>query len=154
MKTWSVVAAVTFLASASAFAAEEAKTAAPAAPAAAAATAEPAASSSASGVSVEAKVCKNLQNREPVDVTDSFKVSDGQVITYSKVTGAAGSEIHHVYFLGDKQVDDIKLKIGGSPWRTNSKKTLRADTGIVGDWRVEVRDANGSVLETLKFKVE
>lgn len=108
----------------------------------------------AGGLTVEAKLCKNLQNREPVDLTDTFKIADGQVITFSRVTGGAGSEIHHVYFLGDKQLDDITLKVKTSPFRTNSRKTLRADAGMVGDWRVEVRDANGAVLETLKFKVE
>lgn len=108
----------------------------------------------AGGLTVEAKLCKNLQNREPVDLTDTFKIADGQVITFSRVTGGAGSEIHHVYFLGDKQLDDITLKVKTSPFRTNSRKTLRPDAGMVGDWRVEVRDANGAVLETLKFKVE
>ena len=108
----------------------------------------------AGDVSVEAKVCKNLQDRQPVDVTDVFKVSDGQVHTWSRVSGAAGSEIHHVYFHGDQQVDDITLKIGGSPWRTNSRKTLRPDAGMEGDWRVEIRDASGAVIETLKFSVE
>jgi hypothetical protein len=116
--------------------------------------AAPAAPAATGALTVEAKVCKNLQNREPVDVTDTFKIADGQVITFSRVTGGAGSEIHHVYFLGDKQLDDIKLKVSTSPFRTNSRKTLRADAGMAGDWRVEVRDANGAVLETLKFKVE
>ena len=108
----------------------------------------------ATGLTVEAKLCKNLQNREPVDVTDTFKIADGQVITFSRVTNGVGSEIHHVYFLGDKQVDDITLKVTTSPYRTNSRKTLRADAGMAGDWRVEVRDGGGAVLETLKFKVE
>jgi len=133
--------------------AKAAPTAEPAKPAAAvAAEAKPA--SPAGGMTVEAKLCKNLANREPVDLTDSFKVADGQVITFSRVTGGTGTELHHVYFQGDKQLDDITLKINGSPWRTNSKKTLRADQGMAGDWRVEVRDGGGAVLETLKFKVE
>lgn len=118
------------------------------------AEAEKPAAAATGGLTVEAKVCKNLQNREPVDITDSFKIADGQVITFSRVTGGTGSEIHHVYFHGDKQVDDITLKVKGSPWRTNSRKTLRPDVGMSGDWRVEVRDAGGAVLETLKFSVE
>ena len=149
MKIWALVVAMAM--ASSAYAADPAPAAGAAAPAKTeAAKAAPA----AGGMTVEAKLCKNLQNREPVDLTDSFKISDGQVITFSRVTGGAGSEIHHVYFLGDRQIDDITLKVGGSPWRTNSKKTLRADTGMAGDWRVEIRDAGGAVLETLKFKVE
>ena len=167
MKTWSLIAAMAVLAvGATALAADEkAKSAgAPALkvdapkPATTAATPAPAVNeskpASTSGMTVEAKLCKNLANREPVDMTDSFKVADGQVITFSRVTGGSGTELHHVYFMGDKQLDDITLKINGSPWRTNSKKTLRADQGMAGDWRVEVRDGSGAVLETLKFKVE
>lgn len=168
MKIWSVMAVVAMMGVAvSAGAEEKAKTsgapalkkaepkaAEPAKAADAVKAAEPPKAASSSGLTVEAKTCKNLANREPVDVTDTFKVADGQVITFSRVTGGAGSEIHHVYFIGDKQLDDITLKVNGSPWRTNSKKTLRADAGMTGDWRVEIRDAGGSVLETLKFKVE
>ena len=164
MKMWSVMAVVAVMGVASVASADEkSKLPAPGTtkvapePAKAAEpvkAAEPAKAASSGGLTVEAKLCKNLQNREPVDVTDTFKIADGQVITFSRVTGGAGSEIHHVYFLGDKQLDDITLKVNGSPWRTNSKKTLRADAGMTGDWRVEIRDGSGSVLETLKFKVE
>ena len=172
MKTLSVMVAMAVMAvGVNASAADEKKSSAPAlkmdakpaVPVKAAVTPEPAkpaavvaaeAKPAMGGMTVEAKLCKNLANREPVDVTDSFKVADGQVITFSRVTGGAGSELHHVYFLGDKQIDDITLKINGSPWRTNSKKTLRGDQGMTGDWRVEVRDGGGAVLETLKFKVE
>jgi hypothetical protein len=107
-----------------------------------------------SGMSIEATLCRSIENREPVDVTDTFRIADGQVITFSRVTGGADTEIHHVYFMGDTQFDDITLPIGGSPWRTHSRKTLRPDKGMAGDWRVEIRDAGGAVLQTLKFKVE
>lgn len=166
MKNWSVMVTMAVVAiGANALAADEKTKAAGAPalkmdapkPAATPVSTPPAAESKpvkTGGVSVEAKLCKNLANREPVDLTDSFKVADGQVITFSRVTGGAGTELHHVYFHGDKQLDDITLKINGSPWRTNSKKTLRGDQGMTGDWRVEVRDGSGAVLETLKFKVE
>ncbi len=112
-----------------------------------------AAAASSSGLTVEAKLCKKLESRNPVDEASSFTEADGQVIAWSKVTGAsAGTEIHHVWFMGDQQTDDIKLNIGGSPWRTNSKKTIRPN--MKGDWRVEVRDSSGAVLETLKFNIQ
>lgn len=102
---------------------------------------------------VEAKTCKKVENRECADATDTFTIADGQVAVWTKVTGGSG-EIHHVYFFGDKQTDDITLNVGGSPWRVHSRKTLRADVGMQGEWRVEVRDGSGAVLETLKFKVQ
>lgn len=112
------------------------------------------ASAADSGPVIEAKLCRSIENREPVGETSVFRIADGQVVTYTKVTGAAGTEIHHVYFKGDTQFDDIVLPIGGSPWRTHSRKTLRPDMGMAGAWRVEIRDASGTVLQTLRFTVE
>jgi len=102
---------------------------------------------------VEAKTCKSVANRECGDAADSFAAADGTVYAWTKVTGpAGGGEIHHVWFKGDEQMGDVTLKIGGSPWRTFSKKSL--GDKAAGDWRVEVRDSNGAVLETLKFAVK
>ena len=45
----------------------------------------------------------------------------------------------------------MKLKVGGSPWRTYSSKTIPADGS--GDWRCDVVQ-DGKVLTSVKFKVE
>ena len=111
------------------------------------------AKASSSDWKAEGKTCKTLANRECSDSSDSFATSDGTVYAWTKVTGPKdGGEIHHVWFKGDEQMSDITLKVGGSPWRTYSKKTLGDKSA--GDWRVEVRDSNGAVLETLKFTVK
>jgi hypothetical protein len=52
---------------------------------------------------------------------------------------------------GEEQVADIELRIGGSPWRTWSRKTIPADW--TGGWRVEVRDAGGAVLQRIDFTI-
>jgi len=39
--------------------------------------------------------------------------------------------------------------VGGSPWRTWSRKEMRA--GDAGPWTVEARDASGRVLATATF---
>jgi len=75
----------------------------------------------------------------------------GQLICWTKVTGAGGGSIHHVWFHGDTQVGDVELQVGGSPWRTWSKKTVPADW--TGAWHVEVRDASGAVLKRFDFTV-
>lgn len=159
MKKTLIAVAVAMLSSSVAFAAEPAKPADPAkAPAQPATPAEPAKSAAApaapaSGdIKVDAKACKSIANRECVDAGEAFSVADGQIVAWTRVTGAANSKVHHVWFKGDAQVSDIALNVGGNSWRTHSKKTLSAESK--GDWRVEIRDDAGSVLETLKFKVE
>jgi hypothetical protein len=150
-----VMAVVAFGFGANAFA-EDAQPAAAAAAAPAAAPvkkeAAPAAAAANGDWKSEGKVCKTLTNRECADAAEAFASTDGTVYAWTKVSGPKdGGEIHHVWFKGDEQMSDITLKVGGSPWRTYSKKTLGDKSQ--GDWRVEVRDGNGAVLETLKFKV-
>ena len=45
----------------------------------------------------------------------------------------------------------VKLKVGGSPWRTHSSKKLGESPA--GDWRCDVV-REGKVLQSVKFKVE
>ncbi len=102
----------------------------------------------------DAIVARSVMDREPQDTGSAFPADVGQLVLWTKVTGApAGAEttIHHVWFHGDTQVGDVELHVGGSPWRTWSRKTVPADW--TGAWHVEVRDAGGAVLKRVDFTV-
>lgn len=116
-----------------------------AAPAAAPAAATP------SVTVVEAVVARSVVDRQAQDTGSTFPADVGQLNCWTKVEGAGGSSIHHVWFHGDTQVGDVELQVGGSPWRTWSRKTVPADW--TGAWRVEVRDAAGAVLKRIDFTV-
>jgi hypothetical protein len=51
----------------------------------------------------------------------------------------------------DGQEFPVDLEIGGSPWRTWSSKAIPPEWS--GDWSVEIRDADGAVLETVGFTI-
>jgi hypothetical protein len=99
----------------------------------------------------EAAVARSVVDRQPQDTGSAFPADVGQLICWTKVTGAGGAAIHHVWFHGDTQVGDMELQVGGSPWRTWSRKTVPPDW--TGAWHVEVRDAAGTVLKRLDFTV-
>src|SRR5437868_9467510 len=82
---------------------------------------------------------------------ESFPKGTAKLVCLSKVTDAADSEIEHVWYKGDAEQARVKLKVGGSPWRTYSTKTLGTDAS--GDWRCDVVQ-DGKVLQAVKFKVE
>jgi len=85
----------------------------------------------------ESVVAKGVVDRVPQDTGSVFPVDVGQLVFWTKVSGATpGGEtaIHHVWFHGDTQVGDVELHVGGSPWRTWSKKTVPADW--TGAWHV------------------
>jgi len=113
--------------------------------------AAPAAAASAGNVNVEAVLARNVADRAPQDTGTAFPDSVGTVVLWMRVTGGNGQTLHHVWFHGDDNVGDVSLTIGGSPWRTWSRKSIPADAK--GAWHVEIRDEAGAVLKRIDFTV-
>lgn len=113
--------------------------------------APPAAAAPAANVNVEAVLARTIADRAPQDTGTAFADSVGTVVLWMRVTGANGQTLHHVWFHGDDQVGDVALAIGGSPWRTWSRKQVPADAK--GAWHVEIRDEAGAVLKRIDFTV-
>ncbi|HWC46688.1 MAG TPA: DUF2914 domain-containing protein [Casimicrobiaceae bacterium] len=104
-----------------------------------------------SAATVEASVGTAVADHALTGAAESFPKGTTKLYCFSKVTGAADSEVEHVWYKGDAEQGRVKLKVGGSPWRTYSTKTLGDDAS--GDWRCDVVQ-NGTVLQSVKFKVE
>jgi hypothetical protein len=101
-------------------------------------------------VTAEVVIAQDVQDREPVGGAEAFPEDVGQLVAWTLVTGAANTTIEHVW----KHLDNefvIPLEIGGSPWRTWSRKTVPAEWD--GAWTFEVRDAAGVVVSTTTFTV-
>ena len=108
-------------------------------------------STAKAAVSVEAAVGTSVAEKALVGAAESFPAGTASVACFTKITGAADSEIEHVWYKGDAEMARKKLSIKGSPFRTWSTKALPADAK--GDWRCDVVQA-GKVLQSVKFKVE
>jgi hypothetical protein len=104
-----------------------------------------------SAATVEVSVGTAVADHAITGAAESFPKGTAKLFCLSKVTGAADSEVEHVWYKGDAEQGRVKLKVGGSPWRTFSTKTLGEDAS--GDWRCDVVQ-NGTVLQSVKFKVE
>lgn len=105
----------------------------------------------AADVSVEAVLARSVVDRAPQDTGTAFPDSVGTVVLWMRATGAGGQTLHHVWFFGDTEVGDVPLMIGGSPWRTWSRKTVPLEAK--GAWHVEIRDEAGNVLKRIDFTV-
>jgi hypothetical protein len=101
--------------------------------------------------SATAVVCLKVENRAPVGAATTFPVEVGELACFSELHGVSGS-IHHVWFHGDERVRDIELAVKAERWRTWSVK--RIPPTAIGDWRVEVRGGDGTVLATASFRIE
>ena len=100
---------------------------------------------------VEAAVGTSVADKALAGAAESFPNGTASVVCFTKITGAADSELEHVWYMGETEMARVKLAIKGSPFRTWSTKKLPAEAR--GDWRCDVVLA-GNVLASVKFKVE
>jgi len=96
----------------------------------------------------EARLGKNVQDRQVVDETADFARND-KVYLWLKVTGGAGETLRATWKAGTHTWTS-DLSIGGSPWRTWCYKTA----AVSGDWSISVADSKGNVLKEMTFKVK
>ena len=144
MRTWKMVAVGVGAAMVAAAAPQQQDTTAK--PAAA----PQAAAAPASAVTVEIVIGKNVADRMPTDTASAFPADVGSLVCWTKVTGAAGQKITHTWTHGP-HTDVITLSVGGSPWRTYSRRTM--DPSWTGEWTVTVKDEAGNVIGTKTFTV-
>lgn len=104
-----------------------------------------------SAVTVEAVLARTVLDRVPQDTGVAFPADVGELVLWTRVTGGAGQTINHVWFYGDTEWANVPLTIGGSPWRTWSRKTIPVEA--TGAWHVEIRDSAGTVLKRIDFTV-
>jgi len=121
-------------------------------PLVAAAQTEKEAAAPSTALSVEAKLCTGIQDRQPVGEAESFPADVGQVYLWCRITGASGeTNIHHVWLHEGKETANVTLTVKGSSWRTFSSKTI--PPAWTGNWEVRVVGTDGNVLKSLTFTV-
>jgi hypothetical protein len=104
-----------------------------------------------STATVEAVLARSVLDRMPQDSGVAFPPEVGELVLWTRVSGGEGQTLNHVWFYGDTEVGNVPLTIGGSPWRTWSRKTIPMEA--TGAWHVEIRDAAGTVLKRIDFTV-
>jgi len=94
-----------------------------------------------------------VENSEPTGTAETFPASTEKVYCFIEATNIPkDTEVTFVWSQGDKELSKFNLPLKtGSRWRTYAYKNIR---GLKGDWKVEIKDAEGKVLKEAKFKVE
>ncbi len=101
----------------------------------------------------ESAIALDVIDRMPVGADSTFTAGVERLSCWTRVSGVeVAATLHHVWIWNDQEMADVVLDIAGSPWRTFSNKAIMADW--TGDWRVEVRDDTGNVIETIRFTVQ
>jgi hypothetical protein len=101
---------------------------------------------------VAAAICKNVVDREAVDVGTQFSNSVPRLYCFTKaVSTQIPTEVVHVWSYGDVERARVSLAVNAANWRTYSSKAIQSHE--IGSWRVDVLDASGNLLETINFEI-
>jgi hypothetical protein len=95
-------------------------------------------------------ICTSVVEREPVGEGKSFPGDIKKIFCFTDIR-EAGSDtfITHEWYYKDELKATVKLKVAGTQWRTWSSKGI--DKNWTGEWRVEIKDANGNLLSRITF---
>lgn len=102
----------------------------------------------------EAHLCRRLSTRDWRCDQVTSPVNPGSLFLYTRVMASNNTTIEHRWYRGDRLSQSVELRIQPSPgsgYRTYSRRTVSAETA--GNWRVEVRTKDGSLLHEERFVV-
>ena len=102
---------------------------------------------------IDASVCREIQDREPVNAGDVFSSDVRKLYCFTRAAALEPAKIKHKWYYKDEILAELNLQIGPSPeWRTRSSKNIMPHQ--TGQWKVEIADEAGTVLKTIQFVVE
>ena len=108
--------------------------------------------SAATPTVVTAQLCTTL--REWRCEAAGTQIPPGRMYFYTQVKATTATTIEHRWYQGDRLRQTVQLRIEANPgagYRTFSRNTISSEP--VGEWRVELRSADGTVLHEERFTV-
>ncbi|MEW6674040.1 MAG: DUF2914 domain-containing protein [Thermodesulfobacteriota bacterium] len=101
---------------------------------------------------VEAVVCRDVVDRQPVEANTSFPSTVGKLYCFSKILGAkTPTRVSHVWYYANAEKFRVSLQINSAAWRTYSMKNIQPHE--TGAWHVEILDAAENKLEVINFQI-
>jgi hypothetical protein len=98
-------------------------------------------------------ICEKVADKEPVAIADTFSANTEKVYCFLEV-GEIESDttVSFVWYFEGKEMAHVSLPLTkGLRWRTYSSKKL---AGLKGNWKVELRESSGIVLNSTSFLVQ
>lgn len=98
-------------------------------------------------------ISKDVINNEPVGVGDFFSAASDKIYCFVEAGNIeTDMQISIVWYWSNQEMARVALALQkGNRWRTYSSKNLR---GLRGNWRAELLDSSGIVLNIVNFTVE
>ena len=125
-------------------------------PTAAAGSQETAASGSRQPLVVTAQLCRSLSTSggDWQCVPTGSPVGPGSLVFYTRIKSPTGTTVQHRWYRGERLRQAVELSVRANPsrgYRTYSRATVDNQGG--GDWRIELRASDGTLLHEERFIV-
>jgi hypothetical protein len=102
----------------------------------------------------EAHLCRRLSTRDWRCDQVSSPVEPGLLFFYTRVKASNNTTVEHRWYRDDRLRQSVELRVRASPesgYRTYTRQTVTAENA--GNWRVELRTKDGSLLYEERFVV-
>lgn len=101
---------------------------------------------------VHAAMCESIENLMPVYPAVVFSISKGEIICFTAFDPVPKkTHVFHKWYKRDRLISRSKLTMNPPKWSSFSSMQLRnVDKGA---WRVDITDANDTILKTLRFSI-
>ena len=104
-----------------------------------------------------AQLCSTLERRGSPDwqcAPVNGELKPGTYIFYTRLLANVDTTVEHRWYRGEREHQVMRLRVGVSPgsgYRTFSSNTISPERA--GDWKVELRGADGTVLREERFVI-
>lgn len=100
----------------------------------------------------QAVICEAIENFQPVNPAVVFSISHGQVFCFSNFDPVfEKTHVFHKWYKRDKLIFTMRLTLSPPKW--SSFSTIQIREADKGPWRVEIRDVDDALLQTLRFSM-
>ena len=98
-------------------------------------------------------ICGKIIGKEPVAIGETFSAVTEKIYCFLEAQEIeADTTVSFVWYFEDTEMARVALPLNkGMRWRTYSSKKL---AGLKGNWKVELHDYSGIVLNTVSFQVQ
>ncbi|MFY0665907.1 MAG: DUF2914 domain-containing protein [Natronospirillum sp.] len=93
-----------------------------------------------------------IEDREPVDQLATIPSGLDNVYLFTDLRDFTGQRVMHRWMYNENIESEVGFNVGGPRWRTWSVKTIPASQS--GEWRVDIIDGDGFIVESHYITVE
>ena len=100
------------------------------------------------------KICKSINNRNPVGSDVVFKNNVDSLYCYTRIQNPGPKrEVKHIWYYDNKMMTQVRYNVKKSNiYRSCTKKTILSNQ--IGKWRVDIQDNNGTIIGSKNFEIK